>query len=278
MNRWDRLVDYWKDDVKFSASNPKSFEEKWGFVSSRIRLLSLITLLFLFFGVFVTYLVVWGPLSGYILEQDKSIERIEVEQQAKLLAQYEAEIESLETYSNNLRAVLLGQLKPEDMEQNKNLKPIDVKTLDTRTTKDEIALADHIQNENLIAEKKSKEGFVLPIQGVISQDFSSTKHPALDIVAKKDEVVRSCLAGVVMYAGYSKKDGYFTVVGHDNGFVSMYKHLKINLKKTGQRVKSGDTIGIVGNSGENSTGPHLHFELWKDQRAVDPKKVMNFVN
>ena len=82
--------------------------------------------------------------------------------------------------------------------------------------------------------------------------------------------------GIIIYSGYTKNDGNFIIIDHVGSYLSIYKHNKVNLKKTGQRVQLGDPIAIVGNTGENSTGPHLHFELWFEQRPVDPETFMTF--
>ena len=68
------------------------------------------------------------------------------------------------------------------------------------------------------------------------------------------------------------------IIDHANGYVSVYKHAKTVLKNAGAKVQMNDPIAIVGNSGENSTGPHLHFELWYYQSVVNPQDYMNFKN
>ena len=213
------------------------------------------------------------------MDKEKTIERIELEQQMVQIEGLEEEIKNQEVYIANLQAVLLGKISPEELKDKKNLQPVDVKTLDTRTTADELELSENIKNEMRQGKEEkltTTDALVAPIKGVISQGFDKAKHPALDLVAKKDEVVNACQSGVVLYSGYSKKDGYFTILQHADGLLSIYKHFKVNLKKNGQRVGRGDAIGIVGNSGENSTGPHLHFELWQNQRPVDPTKLIKF--
>lgn len=279
MSFWDKFSRYWRNEIKYSASDPSSFEEKWSFISSRTRLASLIILSLIGFSVLSTYLVVWGPLSGIFMDKEKTIERIELEQQMVQIEGLEEEIKNQEVYIANLQAVLLGKISPEELKDKKNLQPVDVKTLDTRTTADELELSENIKNEMRQGKEEkltTTDALVAPIKGVISQGFDKAKHPALDLVAKKDEVVNACQSGVVLYSGYSKKDGYFTILQHADGLLSIYKHFKVNLKKNGQRVGRGDAIGIVGNSGENSTGPHLHFELWQNQRPVDPTKLIKF--
>jgi murein DD-endopeptidase MepM/ murein hydrolase activator NlpD len=111
---------------------------------------------------------------------------------------------------------------------------------------------------------------------VVSQGFDLKEHPAIDIVVPKDKTILACLAGTVVYSGYTQKDGFILILDHANGYLSVYKHNKTVLKKTGSRVQMNDPIAIAGNSGENSTGPHLHFELWYNQSAVNPEDYMRF--
>jgi murein DD-endopeptidase MepM/ murein hydrolase activator NlpD len=281
MSRSDDFIDYWRTEVKYSASNPQSFEERWSFVSSRMRIISLMTLSVLAIAVFCTYLVVWGPLSGYFLEKERTIERIALEDQMREIEKLEEDVVFQETYISNLQAVILGQIPADEVMNKKNLKPIDLKALDVKETDDELALSANIKEEMRAGENSTKGAsstLSAPINGMISQAFDKSKHPALDIVAKKDEVVKACQSGIVVYSGYSKKDGYFTILAHANNLISIYKHHKVNLKTAGQRIRMGDPIGIVGNSGENTTGPHLHFELWQDLRPLDPTTLISFSN
>ena len=118
--------------------------------------------------------------------------------------------------------------------------------------------------------------FVEPVKGVISQPFDLENHPAVDIVTENDKNIVACLSGTIIYAGFTQKDGFVIVLDHSNGFLSVYKHAKTLLKKMGAKVQMSDPIAIVGNTGENSTGPHLHFELWYNQSVVNPADYMKF--
>jgi murein DD-endopeptidase MepM/ murein hydrolase activator NlpD len=118
--------------------------------------------------------------------------------------------------------------------------------------------------------------FSVPVKGVVSQKFDLKNHPAVDVVTTKNQTVLACLSGTVIYSGYTQKDGFVLIIDHANGYVSVYKHNKAVLKKSGSKVQMNDAIAIVGNTGENTTGPHLHFELWYNQSAVDPQVYIDF--
>ena len=122
----------------------------------------------------------------------------------------------------------------------------------------------------------TSEMFDLPVKGKISQRFNAKNHQAIDIVTPPDTYFAACLSGTVIYSGFSQKDGNILIIEHPNNYLSVYKHARTTLKKAGEKVRVGDVIGIVGNTGANTSGPHLHFELWLNQQAVDPMKYMEF--
>ena len=116
-----------------------------------------------------------------------------------------------------------------------------------------------------------------PVQGVVSDKFDvKINHLAVDIVAAPSAPVMSVLDGTVIMANWTAETGYIIQIQHSNDILSVYKHNEKLLKKQGDRVKAGEAIAIVGNSGELTTGPHLHFELWYKGVPVDPLKYISF--
>ena len=116
-----------------------------------------------------------------------------------------------------------------------------------------------------------------PVKGYITQKYEPNKdHYGIDIVAKDKESVKSALDGTVIMADWTSETGYVIAVQHQYNLVSFYKHNSVLLKKVGNFVKAGDAIAIIGNSGEMSSGPHLHFELWKDGVPINPELYMVF--
>jgi murein DD-endopeptidase MepM/ murein hydrolase activator NlpD len=98
----------------------------------------------------------------------------------------------------------------------------------------------------------------------------------IDIVAGKNEAIKATLDGTIIFAGWTMTDGYVVQIQHDENIISIYKHNSALLKKTGDRVKAGQPIAMIGNSGENSNGPHLHFEIWHRGNPVDPQDFLRF--
>ena len=119
--------------------------------------------------------------------------------------------------------------------------------------------------------------FFSPIKGVITNGFNRKKeHFGTDIVAKEDEPIKCVFDGVVVISHWTSETGYVVGVQHANGVFSLYKHNSILFKNAGEYVRSGEVIAIIGNSGELSSGPHLHFELWHKGTPVNPENYISF--
>lgn len=117
--------------------------------------------------------------------------------------------------------------------------------------------------------------FFTPLKGVISQGYDPI-HPYIDITAPAGSVVKATLDGTVIYAGWNEETGNTIQIQHSDDLISIYKHNEKLLKKTGDKVKAGTSIALVGNTGDVSTGTHLHFELWHKGEAVDPTRYIKF--
>ena len=119
--------------------------------------------------------------------------------------------------------------------------------------------------------------FFTPVKGIVTESFNITEeHFGVDIVTKPNETIKSTLDGTIIFTGFSAADGNVVQVQHTNNLISMYKHCSSFLKITGNRVKAGEVIAIVGNSGEKSNGPHLHFELWFNGSPINPQEFVAF--
>jgi murein DD-endopeptidase MepM/ murein hydrolase activator NlpD len=134
---------------------------------------------------------------------------------------------------------------------------------------------DNILDNNRV--KNDRSNFLSPLRGVISDRFAPARgHYGTDIVAPKGTVIKAAKGGTVIMSSWSSDTGHMIGIQHDGNLVSWYKHNSANLKKLGDRVSAGEAIAIIGNSGEMSNGPHLHFELWYNGQAVDAEKYINF--
>ena len=117
--------------------------------------------------------------------------------------------------------------------------------------------------------------FFPPVKGVVSQGFDPVIHPAVDITAPGGSVVASVLDGTVVSALWNDESGYTIQIQHHDELISIYKHNEKLLKKSGDKVKAGMPVALVGNTGSLTTGTHLHFELWYKGEAIDPARYIS---
>jgi murein DD-endopeptidase MepM/ murein hydrolase activator NlpD len=125
--------------------------------------------------------------------------------------------------------------------------------------------------------RELKETFFSPISGFISDRYDVKKgHFGVDVVAKKNEPVKCIAEGTVLFSSWTQDAGYVLVIQHSGNLISVYKHNADLYKKVGTFVNAGDIVSIVGNSGELTNGPHLHFELWYNGNSINPEEFVTF--
>lgn len=123
----------------------------------------------------------------------------------------------------------------------------------------------------------SKITFFTPVKGTVTNKFkASPGHYGTDIVAAKNSKIAATLDGTVIFAEWSISTGYVVEIQHDNNLLSIYKHNSDVKVKQGVKVKAGDIIAIMGNEGELSNGPHLHFELWHEGKPINAEDFIKF--
>jgi murein DD-endopeptidase MepM/ murein hydrolase activator NlpD len=198
----------------------------------------------------------------------------------------EHELELNEVYLANISAILKGEDPSEvDSTTAETLDPANIGNPAVRSKEDSM-LREYVEREDSYSLKsgtttnsstEAKLYFFTPLKGSVTNGFNPTeKHYGIDVVAPKNEAIKATLDGTVIFADWTVETGYVIQLQHQNDLISIYKHNSVLLKKTGELVKAGEPIAIIGNPGELSSGPHLHFELWKKGIAIDPLKYLNF--
>jgi len=119
--------------------------------------------------------------------------------------------------------------------------------------------------------------FFTPLRGAISSAFDPVSdHLGIDVVAPKDEAIKAALDGTVIMAAWTSSAGHVIQIQHANDLITVYKHNSVLLKSIGDKVKAGEAIAVIGDTGELTDGPHLHFELWYRGEPIDPEEHMVF--
>jgi len=276
MNWFKKFYRRLQKNVKYSASDPKTFDDIWSFQSTTIRLVSLFLIIVIAVGGISAYLFsgLFAELAG-----DPKIDRNKLEEQEILISQLNRKVKIQENYIENIRLILDGKVPMRiDGDTLVQVHQIDIDKVREHQTKAESKLSKEVRND-MSTPKSTNESIMFfgsPVLGEVSQHYGASDHPGIDVVTTKNETVKACLGGTVIYSGYTRKDGHLMIIAHPGDYVSVYKHNKALLKKVGQKVQLGDPIAIVGNTGENTTGPHLHFELWYQQSPVNPENYMKF--
>ena len=126
-------------------------------------------------------------------------------------------------------------------------------------------------------EKQQAESifFIKPTEGFISRKYDTEHgHLGIDIVTKEGSPVYASAGGFVIFADYTVDYGYTIIISHPDSYLTFYKHCSSLLKKEREEVQQGELIALSGNSGTLSSGPHLHFEIWKDGKTIDPQNLI----
>lgn len=229
--------------------------------------------------------VAYTPLRTFIPGYPDVHSKREAIQNAIRIDSLEQAICRWELYSENLRRVIAGE---EALDLNSLLSGAD--SVATDGTPDEPATGSDAEFREAVAREEQFdlasgrkrdlpiEGvhFFTPLKGVVSKPYDKYVHPYLDLTAPANSVVMATLDGTVIFTGWNNDAGFTIQIQHQNDIISIYQHTEKLLKKTGDIVKAGTPIALVGSDGDLTVSDHLRFELWYRGESVDPAKYVNF--
>ncbi|MDO4165687.1 MAG: M23 family metallopeptidase [Bacteroides sp.] len=277
---------FWKDikfKYKLTIINENTLEEVVGIRVSKLNgisvLLSVLTILFLFAAIIIAF----TPLRNYLPGYMNSEIRAQVVENALRVDSLQQLVDQQNLYIMNIQDIFLGKIKTDTIQSMDSLTILRKDTLMERTQREaefrkQYEEAEMYNLTNITATTEA-DGLIFyrPTRGMISSPFDAdTQHYGTDIAANPGESVLATLDGTVILSTYTAETGYVIEVQHNQEFISVYKHCGSLLKKTGETVKGGEAIALVGNTGQLTTGPHLHFELWHKGRAVNPELFIVF--
>ncbi len=282
-----KFLDKLKDRYRLVIFNEDTIETEWQGVLSRMNFIVWIGLIGVLLVAIGIILVSFTPLREYIPGYpDGNIKRMLMVNSLKADS-IEQEINIRDQYIKNIGDILKGKPTQSFMEQvDTNVR---VNDLEFDNKKFDSTLASDFEHEqkygvsgiyNAPPTEKfqlNKLHFFCPVKGSITNSFSPTEnHLGIDIVSNLKEPILSVLAGTVIFTGWTVETGYVIMIQHQYNIVSIYKHNSQLLKKIGDKVAAGEPIAIIGNTGEYTTGPHLHFELWHNGQALNPNDYIVF--
>lgn len=274
-----------RDKYRLVIYNDNTFEEVLQFRLSRLNLFVLIGFATLILIIGITLLIAFTPIREFIPGYPSGEEQRNMIQNALKLDSLQQEIALKDQYLTNINNILQENI-PSD-KSLKNAPPSNSKAVDFTPSKSDSILRHQIEKEekyniSLLGDQNEQQHlysihFFKPLNGVVTNAFNfSNNHFGTDIVANSNEVVKATLDGVVTMSTWTLETGFIIQIQHDNDLISIYKHNANLLKQTGDHVKAGEAIAIVGNSGELSTGPHLHFELWYKGKPLNVEDYISF--
>jgi murein DD-endopeptidase MepM/ murein hydrolase activator NlpD len=271
-------VQRWRNKFRFVILNDDTFEELLTLKLSPLNIFVFSVLTITVTIALTTTLIAFTPLKELIPGYASSKLRREAIELALTTDSLELALEQNEKYLEGIQRILQGEI-------------IDTVLLelseDTTSTPETVQLSNPSSQDSAFREWVEEENaftlnsripnldipqLISPLEGVVTSGYDKTMdHFAVDIAAANNTPIKSCYEGTVVFADWTSETGHIIIIQHENNLLSAYKHNSALLKEVGEFVRSGEAIAIIGNSGESSTGPHLHFELWFEGAAINPQ-------
>ena len=282
--RFDKLIQLFFRSYNIKSVNKVSLRENTiaSFKGYQFFLFFVYLLFILIVGVF--FIIGYGPLSS-LLPQTTLSKKTEIIDLMIRVDSLENDLLLKSQYVNVITNVLKGELI-DTLLPITNDSSIVLESIKLDRSRADSLLRELVEKEDLynvpLSQKISAEilqdfVFFKPVEGLVTEDFSvSKKHYGVDIVTHSGSSVKACLDGVVVFADWSMSSGNMLLIQHADNIISVYMHNSILTKKSNDLVRAGEVIGIVGDSGESSSGPHLHFELWQNGVPINPSEYIDF--
>ena len=277
-----KLIKRLSKRVQIIFRNKRDFKDISLFEFSNLNLISYITIFFILtfsISFFLSTTILKSFFDPRFLEQKANEELIRLSNSIDSLS-LQAEIK--DQYIENIMIILNGgENKNNEVNlSGKTFKPKDLtndySVIDSFFRKE---FENTISSSNLIGNGSVNQDFLLisPVSSgiVLSVYDPINNHFGVDFVCKKEEPIKATFDGTVLMSSWTKDSGYVISIIHPNNLISVYKHNSKVFVKTGQSVSTGDVISIIGDTGEFSSGPHLHFELWMDGKSINPSEFIS---
>lgn len=281
-----RYIKKLRNKYRLSVYNDQTFEEVLVMRLSRLNLLATVGGITLALIIAVTLLIALTPLREFIPGYPDGNTRRQIVQNTFRSDSLERELQQWKIYLGNLHTILRGE-SPNNLESVPDTSVRYRELNFSRSIEDSILRmqieSEELYNLSLLSPIDDSENnltklhFFPPLKGAVSSSFNAQlSHFGVDVVAPPNEVVVATADGTVILSSWTLETGYVIQIQHANNLLSVYKHNSKLLKKAGVRVKAGEAIAIIGNSGELTTGPHLHFELWHNGIPINPEQYIIF--
>jgi len=280
-----------RDKYRLVIMNGDTLEERLTFRLSRLNVfvaLGTLTIILIFL---TSMLIAFTPLREYIpgytnIGLQKRLYELQIKTDS-----IERALENKNRFIENIRNIINGKDLTTDQPVIKDTLKKKYNNVRIKKSPEDSLLRTEVESQgkyNLYRTESKEYGFprkpaigsvlfFVPLKGVITNEFNPSQgHYGVDIVSRKNEAIKAVLDGTVILSNWTIETGYTIAIQHQENIVSVYKHNSALLKKVGDYVKAGDPVAIIGQTGELTSGPHLHFELWYDGNPVNPKEYITF--
>lgn len=277
-----------RDKYRLVILNEETYEEKLSFRLSRLNVFVTSTTTALVLIILTIFIIAFTPIREYIPGYMDPTIPSRVYALDMTVDSLEKSMKEKDRYIERIRKIIMGEEL--ESEESDHLDPyINYDTITLRKSKEDSILRAEYEAQsqynlynfssriNNKPEFEKQHLFFSPLKGILVNPFNIiNKHYGIDIVSEEGTPVKSILDGTIIFAEWTIETGNIIGIQHSGNFLSIYKHNARLLKRQGDLVKAGDPIAIIGGSGELSTGPHLHFELWHKGTPVNPEEYINF--
>ena len=278
----NKIVNFFNKTFRLVVINDETLEEEGFLKLSRSNIIILASVLLVSAFVISFCIIVYSPLNKHLPGKSSELVQKELLTLALKSDSLASALSISSLYLSNIESIIKGDsINFEYLDDSLN--KIDNSEINFFKSKEDSLLRIRVEREdqssiNLNSQRKSKQFlFFPPIEGFISDSFNlKTNHYGIDLVAKTGTKIKSIREGTVVVSDWNPQTGYVLGIQHSENFISFYKHCSVLLRNVGDIITTGENIAIIGNSGELSSGPHLHFELWKSGVPLDPSLYISF--
>lgn len=272
-----------KDQYRLTIFNDSTFQSVWTMKLTRLKVFSFVSIAAAIIVFLVTFLIAATGLREYIPGYPNAEQRQMLVDTALKVDSLENELAKRDEFFKGIKAIISGETPNDSLinDTTSELYDVDFKEYNHDSVFQDNLLAEQlslsIQKNTVKKTELSQIHFFVPVKGIVTNHFNiSSDHVGVDLVSDPNARISSVLDGTVIFSGWTLETGYVMYIQHEADLVSVYKHNAELLKSTGDKVKAGEAVAIIGNSGELSTGPHLHFEMWHRGNAINPEQYIDF--
>ncbi|MGM0375391.1 MAG: M23 family metallopeptidase [Bacteroidota bacterium] len=297
-NKRKKIVKKLRSKYKLAIFDEQTYQEALVLRLSRLNVFTIVGASAIILIALVVLLIAFTGLREYIPGYPDANQRLMIVRNAQRVDSLSVEIEKRNKFIENMQDIIRGDV-PEGAYKNRDEGDVSQEELNENETEEGFGNIEFSRSEedsvfrelvereerfslseeadNRARSKLSNTFFNTPLKGMVVNEFGDpTGHYGVDIVAGPGARVSAVMDGVVFFSEWTVETGYVIQIQHANNLISVYKHNERLLKSAGDHVKAGEAIANVGNSGELTTGPHLHFELWHNGVPLDPQEYVSF--